>query len=36
VGFSVEGRRSECLLVDGRFIDEVTMAAILPVDAAKP
>jgi hypothetical protein len=24
------------LLVDGRFIDEVTMAAILPVDAAKP
>jgi hypothetical protein len=25
-----------CLLVDGRFIDEVTMAAILPVDAAKP
>ena len=30
MGFSVEGRRSECLLVDGRFIDELTMAVILP------
>jgi RimJ/RimL family protein N-acetyltransferase len=33
MGFSVEGRRSECLLVDGRFIDELTMAVILPVPA---
>jgi len=30
MGFSVEGRRSECLLIDGRFIDELTMAVILP------
>ena len=30
MGFSVEGRRSECLLVDGQFIDELTMAVILP------
>lgn len=30
MGFSVEGRRSECLLVAGRFIDELTMAVILP------
>jgi RimJ/RimL family protein N-acetyltransferase len=29
VGFSVEGQRSECLLVDGRFVDELYMAAIL-------
>ena len=29
-GFTVEGRRSECLLVDGQFVDELTMAAILP------
>jgi RimJ/RimL family protein N-acetyltransferase len=29
MGFSVEGRRSECLLVDGRFVDELYMAAIL-------
>ena len=29
MGFSVEGRRSECLLIDGRFIDELTMAVIL-------
>jgi len=40
MGFSVEGRRSECLLVDGQFIDELTMAVILPaspsVDAAEP
>ena len=40
MGFSVEGRRSECLVVDGQFIDELTMAAILPsrpsdVDAAE-
>lgn len=31
MGFAVEGRRSECLLIDGQFIDELTMAAILPV-----
>jgi RimJ/RimL family protein N-acetyltransferase len=30
MGFSVEGRRSECLLIDGQFIDELTMAVILP------
>jgi RimJ/RimL family protein N-acetyltransferase len=30
MGFSVEGRRAECLLIDGQFIDELTMAAILP------
>jgi RimJ/RimL family protein N-acetyltransferase len=29
LGFSVEGRRAECLLVDGQFIDEIYMAAIL-------
>ncbi|SRR6266571_6337113 len=34
MGFSVEGRRSECLLVDGQFIDELTMAAILPAAPA--
>jgi hypothetical protein len=31
VSFSVEDRRSECLLVNGQFIDEITMATILPV-----
>ena len=30
MGFTVEGRRAECLLVNGQFIDELTMAAILP------
>lgn len=30
MGFTVEGRRAECLLVDGQFIDEFTMALILP------
>jgi len=30
MGFTVEGRRSECLLIDGTFVDELTMAAILP------
>jgi len=34
MGFSVEGRRSECLFVDGQFIDELTMAAILPITTA--
>ncbi len=37
-GFSVEGRRSECLLIGGRFVDELYMAAILlgehPADPA--
>ena len=32
MGFAVEGRRSECLFVDGQFVDELTMAAILPID----
>jgi hypothetical protein len=30
MGFTVEGGRSECLLNDGQFVDELTMAAILP------
>lgn len=34
MGFSVEGRRSECLFVDGQFIDELTLAAILPIPPA--
>jgi RimJ/RimL family protein N-acetyltransferase len=34
-GFSVEGRRAECLLVNGQFIDELTMAAILPHSPAR-
>jgi RimJ/RimL family protein N-acetyltransferase len=29
-GFSVEGRRAECLLIDGQFIDELYMAMVLP------
>jgi RimJ/RimL family protein N-acetyltransferase len=28
-GFSIEGRRTECLLIDGRFVDELYMAAVL-------
>src|SRR5579859_2941533 len=36
MGFSVEGRRSECLLVNGQFIDELTMALLLPVPPAAP
>jgi RimJ/RimL family protein N-acetyltransferase len=28
-GFTVEGRRAQCLLVDGQFVDELYMAAIL-------
>jgi RimJ/RimL family protein N-acetyltransferase len=36
-GFSIEGRRSQCLIVDGRFIDELYMAALLPgPDPADP
>jgi RimJ/RimL family protein N-acetyltransferase len=30
MGFSLEGRRAECLFVDGQFIDELTMATIFP------
>jgi RimJ/RimL family protein N-acetyltransferase len=29
MGFSVEGRRKQCLIVDGQFVDELNMAAIL-------
>lgn len=29
MGFSIEGRRSECLLVDGQYVDEFYMAAIV-------
>jgi RimJ/RimL family protein N-acetyltransferase len=29
MGFLVEGRRSECLLIDGQLVDELYMAAIL-------
>ncbi len=29
-GFSVESRRAECLLVDGRFVDELHMAVLVP------
>ncbi|HEX5299982.1 MAG TPA: GNAT family N-acetyltransferase [Streptosporangiaceae bacterium] len=35
-GFTVEGRRSECLLVDGQFIDELTMATLLPTPPPPP
>jgi hypothetical protein len=30
MGFTVEGRRSECLLIEDQFVDELTMALILP------
>lgn len=33
LGFTVEGRRAECLLVGGRFIDELYMSVILPDEA---
>jgi RimJ/RimL family protein N-acetyltransferase len=29
MGFSVEGRRAQCLVIDGRFLDELYMAVIL-------
>ena len=29
-GFAIEGRRRECLLVDGRLVDELHMAKLLP------
>jgi len=33
-GFSIEGRRTECLLVDGRFVDELYMATVLSHEPA--
>ena len=33
VGFQVEGRRRECLVVDGRLVDELYMALLLPAPA---
>ena len=30
VGFVREGRRVDCLLIDGKFLDELCMAMILP------
>jgi RimJ/RimL family protein N-acetyltransferase len=33
MGFVVEGRRHECLLVDGRLVDELYMAKLLPYPA---
>lgn len=30
MGFVTEGRARECLLVDGRFVDELQMAMVLP------
>lgn len=32
LGFAVEGRRSQCLLVDGVFADELYMAMLVPKD----
>lgn len=29
MGFSVEGRSAQCLVIDGQFVDELYMAAIL-------
>ncbi len=29
MGFSVEGCRAQCLVIDGRFVDELYMAVIL-------
>jgi RimJ/RimL family protein N-acetyltransferase len=29
MGYSVEGRRAQCLVIDGRFVDELYMAVIL-------
>lgn len=34
MGFAVEGRRRECLLVDGHLIDELYMAKLLPHPAS--
>jgi ribosomal protein S18 acetylase RimI-like enzyme len=30
MGYTVEGRRRECLIVDGRLVDELYMARLLP------
>ncbi len=30
MGFVTEGRARECLLIDGRYVDELTMALLLP------
>ncbi len=32
-GFQVEGRRRQCLLVDGRYVDELYMAKLLSNDS---
>jgi RimJ/RimL family protein N-acetyltransferase len=32
MGFSVEGRRAQCLVIDGQFVDELYMGAILGRD----
>jgi RimJ/RimL family protein N-acetyltransferase len=36
MGFAVEGRRHECLLVDGRLVDELYMAKLLPARPTEP
>jgi RimJ/RimL family protein N-acetyltransferase len=36
MGFSVEGRRSQCLVIDGQFVDELYMAAILQGSCTVP
>jgi RimJ/RimL family protein N-acetyltransferase len=36
MGFTVEGRRVECLIVNGQFIDELTMALLLTGPPAPP
>jgi ribosomal protein S18 acetylase RimI-like enzyme len=33
MGFTIEGRRLECLAVDGRLVDELYMALLLPAPA---
>jgi RimJ/RimL family protein N-acetyltransferase len=33
LGFTIEGRRRECLAVDGRLVDELYMALLLPAPA---
>jgi RimJ/RimL family protein N-acetyltransferase len=36
MGFSVEGRRAQCLVIDGRFVDELYMAVILDLPPEFP
>jgi RimJ/RimL family protein N-acetyltransferase len=36
MGFAVEGRRRECLLVDGHLVDELYMAKLLPARLTEP